>query len=105
MGSFTYIVEGGVIHIHCRGWGHSDILQRVGSFTYIVEGGGTEGGAHTYITDGGIFTYIVEGGVIHIHCRGWRYPHTLQRVGSFTYIVEGGVIHIHCRGWGHSHTL
>ena len=93
MGSFTYI---GVIHIHCRGWGHSDTLQRVGSFTYIVEGGGTEGGTHTYITDGGD---------IHIHCRGWGHPHTLQRVGSFTYIEEDGVIQIHCRGCGHSHTL
>ena len=31
--------EGGVIHIHYRGWGHSHIIQRVGSFTYIAEGG------------------------------------------------------------------
>ena len=82
MGSFTYIAEGSVIHIHCRGWGHSHTLQRVGSFTYIVEGGD-----------------------IHIHCRGWGHSHTLQRVGSFIYIAEGVVIHIHCRGWGHSHKL
>ena len=57
VGSFTYIAEGGVIHIHYRGWGHSHTLQRVGSFTYITEGGS--------------FTYIAEGGVIHIHCRRW----------------------------------
>ena len=31
-----HFVEGGVIHIHCRGWGHSHTLQSVGSITYIV---------------------------------------------------------------------
>ena len=88
VGSFTYITEGGVIHIHYRGWGHSHTLQRVGSFSCRLQRVGS-------------FTFIVEGGVIHIHCRGWGHSHTLQRVGTFTYIAEGGIIHIHCRGWGH----
>ena len=128
VGSFTYIAEGGVIHIHCRGWDHSR-HGRGWIFTYIVEGGYiaeggvmhiewglshcrgwvihlnyrgsftyTEGGSFTYIAEGGV---ISEGGVVYIHCRGWGHSHTMQRVGSFTYIAEGRVIHIHCRGWGH----
>ena len=39
VGIFIYNTDGGDIHIHCRGWGHSHTLQRVGSFTYIAEGG------------------------------------------------------------------
>ena len=33
-----HCTEGGLIHIHSRGCGHSHTLQRVGSFTYIAGG-------------------------------------------------------------------
>ena len=115
MWSFTYITEGGVIHNHYRGYGHSHIiynteggvihiLQSVGSFNTLQRVG------HSHIIQRvGSFTHITEGGVIHIHCRwcghyrvwghsvhcrGCGHSHTLQRVGSFTYNTEGGVIHI-----------
>ena len=124
---YRFIVRLGIsAHIHCRGWGHSHILQRVPDHShtlqrvhYTMQRVGSSHtlqrmGTFTSLQRVGSHTYIVEGGVIHIHFRGWGHSHTLQKVGSFTYIAEGGVIHylynaeggvilIHCRGWGHSH--
>ena len=89
MWSFTYITEGGVIHNHYRGYGHSHIIYN------------TEGGVIQYITEGGSFTYNTEGGVIHIHYRRWGHSHTLQMVWSLQSVGHS----VHCRGCGHSHTL